>query len=375
MTGSASASLLFAPILLLAGCDHESRPTEPERQTSPGLPSTLLATGGRWSDLSQLDFGVLTKDGGRKQATWSMVNPHARTHHILGVVKSCACQELRITLEGGVRRSSVIVSDAMPKLAVLGAQRVTVEVTIDPTRVSRAIHGRISLVTDDPDNPTVSVELSGSVEPTLALEPEVLELGTLSRGQPLDTVRLVHVRRSDQRPFAILDLRRCPPGLFATFGARNADRTEWDLEIRVLGLDVEGPYREQVEFVLDDGSTAAARVQAEVPYSIRTSPAGLLHLGTVSRGGAARGTIEVDALDGRDLSGLTASFRWLDGDEPQFLPGARIRADKPGKAKVEIAIEDRSAGGPDRLLRGAIELRHTETGFRRSIHVTAYLRL
>jgi hypothetical protein len=358
------------------GNNPQGMPTPPLSARNR-LPDTVLRKNGGWTAQDVVDFGSVTRGTRWVQGVWRLGNPHQQPRRILDVSKPCACHRVLLRRGGtGSGNSREKELDAWQVPFDLGpAEEIDLVIEVDARHIGREIAGRLRVTTDDPEQPVVGVNLRGSVREIFSVVPEMRDLGLMPRGLALAGHAEFEVRRLDGSRFRIRDLLRCPPGFFAWYHAIDYEQTSWRLLVSVYGVTAEGPFRESVDFVADDGSIGRCQLSGEVPWRITTEPRGAIHLGVLGPGGIATGLIKLRSSAVSSWADLRADWEW-EGERPQGVScDLRIEAQVVEQAEVVVIWRTGVAGevqaGP---MHGRVLLRLMDGSFRREIHAYGYLR-
>lgn len=142
-----------------------------------------------------------------------------------------ACSDFKVSLSDPIIEQNstkyVLTLRTLPTLAVGGIQQ------------------RVSLVTNDPDGSAVDIMVTGTVQPTLSVNPESVTLGKLSVDDNFSRQLII---RAD-RPFAIRSVA-CPDKRF-TFDPSSESKKLHTLRMRFNAQGPAGTVAQQVRIVTD----------------------------------------------------------------------------------------------------------------------------
>ncbi len=196
--------LFFSAILVSLCCIGCGKPAAPqstaeflaEVNKEIGAPAQSAETGGV-PDLSSkgeptIEVGTRTLDMGlisNSDFSFGSVpiyNRGTADLSIISIATTCACTE------GEMREKTI-----------KPGQQGELKVRITPLRVAGfESHKTLTLTTNDPKNPHVSIDVTAKVDPEFLLEPAILDFGTISKGTRVEkTLRfraLQQVKQADQ---------------------------------------------------------------------------------------------------------------------------------------------------------------------------------
>jgi hypothetical protein len=181
------------------------------------------------------DFGSVTRSGGARPTVALSLN-YAGGQPNWGVM-SMKTRSPRVTanLQEQFRSGS-------------GQVQYVLTVTLDPADLSGFVKDEVTLVTNDPSNPTIPVAVSAHVRSAVTVSPSPLVLGAVKPGQVIKKSLLVRA----PQPFKLTGVTPSRPDVTATpdpDGARPFHKV--DLTIKVPDRVAPGPYNAAVEIATD----------------------------------------------------------------------------------------------------------------------------
>ena len=135
------------------------------------------------------------------------------THYQLGVIANDKITSGRVMIHNRGKAALLIpkvntqcgcTKGKMSQEMIPPGESAPLEVTIDPMRINGFKSTKtLTLYTNDPKHPTLTIQVSAEVEPEFVLEPPMLDFGTITKGEPA-TQNLKVIQKTDQ-PFELTE--------------------------------------------------------------------------------------------------------------------------------------------------------------------------
>jgi hypothetical protein len=186
-------------------------------------------------ETNHYDMGIIPND---KSAEGSVMihNRGKSPLHITKVNTQCGCTKGK-----------------MSKEIIPPGESAPLEVTVDPFRIPQFNSTKtLTLFTNDPDDPTVKIDVTAKVNPELIVDPEKIHLGTIQKGEEVSqTVRLIQntdqplsiksLKLVGQAEYYETDFKEVAPAEWA-----NPDRREYLITAKVLPVAPAGKLRANI---------------------------------------------------------------------------------------------------------------------------------
>lgn len=215
------------------------------------------------------------------------------------------------------------------------------------------IHGfestkTLSIYSNDPENPRITVDVTAKVEPEFLVEPSQLDFGQIPKGETV--TRQIAFRQAAELPVVLNGVKAwgSPPGLGVAFVKTpesewsDPGRAEYTIDVTIDTNDVPpGPYKAMIGLdtslkrVPRYNYTVTANVTA--PYAVKPRP---LSLGLVNPGKAPAGTIVVSSDQPVSVSDVAVTG----GD----LSATPRTADDGRSVAIDVAVSPEASTGSKR---------------------------
>lgn len=301
------------------------------------LLSALLTTSAaaeNWAEkmfeTTRHDFGSVAR-GAKTEFEFVIKNIYLEDVHIASVRTSCSCT-----------RASI--KNPLLKTYEEGAIVASINTPVFRGRKPATI----TVVFDRPQYAEVRLQSDVFIRSDVAIEPGVVELGTIDQGSP--TTRTVSVSRTGRSDWQIVEIRSTNPHIRgeAVQTRRDRSRVSYELTVRLDGAAPSGYLRDHLVLVTNDRQSAEVPVPVEglIQSAVTVSPASLF-MGVVEPGQKVtkqlviRGKrpFRIKSVRCEDASFEVAAPAEEEPKSLYLVPVTFVAGGTPGKVLQKIQIE------------------------------------
>ena len=212
------------------------------------------------------DFGAVPR-AAKVEYEFVITNPYKDDVHIAGVRTSCGCTSPRISKDTLKANEKGAIVAAFNTHAFTGQHGARVTVTIDKPRWAE-----------------VELNVKGYIRTDITLEPGLVSLGSVSRGQTVDKkIKIEHFGRDDWK---ITDVSTDSPYLDASIKevSRSSGRVAYELDVQLKDGAPAGYLNDQLILATNDRRAQfPVKVEGRIISPLTVSPTSLM-LGSLQPG-------------------------------------------------------------------------------------------
>jgi Protein of unknown function (DUF1573) len=286
-------------------------------------------------DVTTLDYGKLwdpTKE--TKQVTIS--NTGDADLLLSNLASTCGCTVPRIGEETLVKAKGTAID-----VRIKPGESVVMDVTVNTFGKRDKLAQKVTITSNDPDTPEAYVDVVGFVEPQVRVEPWMLDLGQLEKGESVTHAVKVTTREPTFK------LRRISFGGDRSFKSKKLDTKNIEIEgqkrvqanFEIIFLGSTKPGSKMVEATLRTNHKQQRLLTMQIRYEILgdLNMPKVLTLGTLSPNAPVDRTFKVTSRSGKPFKVLGVRHKGEEGPAVDFTAVAND-AEKPTEYDVTVHL-------------------------------------